>query len=175
MQYRSATFADVPAIAALHAASWQRTYRGTFSDAYLDEQAPAERLATWQERFAVPNPKMLVTLAEDAAGLQGFCCVFLDYDQDGHLLDNLHVSPACQGQGIGKSLMQRSAVRVAEHDPAGNIYLWVLTSNTAARQVYESLGGRPGRTEVQHFAAGNQTPALQMHWTVAEMVAFRKE
>ncbi|MBC6996821.1 GNAT family N-acetyltransferase [Neolewinella lacunae] len=172
MHYRSATSADVPAIAALHAASWQRTYRGAFSDTYLDEQAPAERLATWRERFAVPNPRMIVTVAEDDTGLQGFCCVFMDHDQDGHLLDNLHVSPAYQGQGIGKRLMQRSAARVAEHAPGGDIYLWVLTVNTPALRVYESLGGRPGRTEVQHFAAGNQTPALQMIWRLADMAAF---
>jgi ribosomal protein S18 acetylase RimI-like enzyme len=65
--------------------------------------------------------------------------------------------------------MQRSAGQVAQTDPEGLIYLWVLLSNTNAISVYEHLGGRRGRTEIQHFAAGNNTPAVMMQWTVREM------
>lgn len=170
MNYRTASPADAPAIADLHARNWQTTYRGAFSDDYLDNHAPSERLRVWTDRFAAPNPKMIVLLAEDEAGLQGFCCTFLDFGPDGHLLDNLHVASGNHGKGIGKTLMRLSAERVAEYDTEKEIYLWVLTTNTNAMAMYEHLGGRKGRTELHHFPEENVTPALAMYWSVEELV-----
>lgn len=50
--YRLATPEDEASIAKLHAESWQKHYRGIFSDAYLDEQVVKERADLWAERFA---------------------------------------------------------------------------------------------------------------------------
>jgi len=170
MTYRTATKADAPTIAALHTLSWQNTYRGAFSDQYLDHEAPAERLQVWTGRFADDQTLMQVIVAEADDQLVGFSCVFPDYSPtDGHLLDNLHVHPSCQGQGIGKHLMQLAAKRLLEVDRAGDIFLWVLTTNAAGIGFYEHLGGRPGRTETHHFGAGTVPPALLMSWPVAEM------
>ena len=38
-QLRPAQASDADALAALHAGSWQRTYRGMMSDAFLDGEA----------------------------------------------------------------------------------------------------------------------------------------
>ncbi|MEO0732381.1 MAG: GNAT family N-acetyltransferase [Bacteroidota bacterium] len=170
VQYRLATPADAPAIAHLHATSWQHTYRGAFSDHYLDREVHTERLTVWTERFATPNPAMLILLAEEGSALRGFCCTFLGYGPDGHLLDNLHVAPGYHGRGIGKALMQRSAARIAARDPDREIYLWVLTDNTPAIAFYERLGGRPGRTEIQELGTGNHVPARAMYWSVADLL-----
>ena len=43
IEIRPAAAGDVEAIAARHAESWRSSYRGTFSDPYLDGEVPAER------------------------------------------------------------------------------------------------------------------------------------
>jgi ribosomal protein S18 acetylase RimI-like enzyme len=170
MTYRQAIKSDAPAIAALHALSWQRTYRGDFPDHYLDHEAPAERREVWTARFSDTTTPMQVNVAETEEGLTGFCCVFPHHSPaDGHLLDNLHVHPDHHGRGVGKRLMQRAAERLLEAKYGGKIFLWVLTTNTASIGFYEHLGGRTGRTETHHFPEGAAPPALLMSWPVAEM------
>lgn len=166
---RHATAADAPQLADLHTKSWQLAYRGALSDEYLDQKAPVERLRVWTERFDKPNPKMLVTIAEGKAQELGFCCTFLDYSADGHMLDNLHVRPGLHRQGIGRQLMYNAAERVNEHDPRGVIFLWVLTSNTDAIRFYERLGGQSGRTQ-QITMAGNEVEAIMMSWPVEKLL-----
>lgn len=173
MTYLTATKADANAIAALHTLSWQHTYRGAFSDHYLDHEAPTERLQVWTDRFTDDHTLMHVIVAEIDDKLVGFCCVFPNHSlADGHLLDNLHVHPEHHGQGIGKRLMQLAAKRLTDAQIAGTIYLWVLTTNTAGIGFYEHLGGRPGRTETHHFANGAVPPALLMSWPVTEMAGW---
>ena len=169
---RHASPADLADIAQLHALSWQRAYRGSFSDHYLDHEAPTERLAVWTDRYAAPNPKMLVTIAEANGKMAGFCCTFLHYSEDGHMLDNLHVYPGLQGQGIGAKLMQDAATRVSQHDPDGIIFLWVLTDNEGAIRFYERHSGRRGRTK-QLDLAGNKVDAIMMSWPVKKLLELR--
>src|SRR5262245_61985606 len=94
MQYREATAADAEQIAQLHAASWQRTYRGILRDEYLDNDALADRRAVWAERLDPTIPSHGVAVADargrasrdsqfvvvaDADGeLRGFVCVYGD-------------------------------------------------------------------------------------------------
>jgi len=166
---RHASPADLADIAQLHALSWQRAYRGSFSDHYLDHEAPAERLAVWTDRYATANPNMLVTIAETGGKMAGFCCTFLHYSEDGHLLDNLHVHPDFQSQGIGQQLMQNAAERISQHDPDGTIFLWVLTDNEGAIRFYERHGGHRGRTK-QLDLAGNEVEAIMMSWPVGDLL-----
>src|SRR6266496_5428632 len=53
--YREATAKDVEAIAALHADSWRRHYRGAYSDAFLDNEVFADRLQIWTDRLHQPR------------------------------------------------------------------------------------------------------------------------
>jgi ribosomal protein S18 acetylase RimI-like enzyme len=53
----------------------------------------------------------------------------------------------------------------------GEIFLWVLTSNTAAIGFYEKMGGRPGRTEIHAFAGDQTTEAMMMSWKLTELAA----
>ena len=170
MHFRSGTPADAANIAKLHTYSWQKTYRGDFSDHYLDAVAPVERLEVWTKRLADQTTAMQVLLLEEGEELLGFSCVFPEHSvEDGHLLDNLHVYPDHHGKGLGRALMQKAAAVLAQDYPTGELYLWVLTSNTAAIAFYERLGGRPGRKELHHFAEGNTTEALMMSWPVASL------
>lgn len=139
--YRPATAADADRIAALHARSWQETYRGIMPDRFLDAEVEAERLAVWHERFARPLPGRHIIVAEAGHQLAGFACVVMNDDPVyGALLDNLHVASACQGRGIGRALIKQAAGWVQQWNAASPFYLWVYEKNRPARAFYDGLG-----------------------------------
>ena len=55
VRYREATEHDAGAIAALHADSWRRHYRGAYLDSYLDGDVVADRLEVWSSRLTPPR------------------------------------------------------------------------------------------------------------------------
>jgi len=143
VSFRSAAAADAERIAALHAESWRRHYRGAYADAFLDGDVLADRRTVWSRLLAAPGPDIVTILAEAGAELAGFVHVVLDDDERwGSLLDNLHVAHPRQRHGIGAALMTRAAQAVADRGTTGSMYLWVLEQNTAARAFYTARGGR---------------------------------
>jgi ribosomal protein S18 acetylase RimI-like enzyme len=146
--YRAATPGDVGGIARLHADSWRRNYRGAFSDAYLDGELVAERLSVWTDRLEPPRPDTFTIVAEHAgptpgpSAIVGLAHTILGDDPTwGALLDNLHVSHAEKGHGIGTRLMAATARGLIARDPASSLFLWVLAQNTAAQAFYDARGG----------------------------------
>ena len=92
VHYRLTRACDAPAVAALHAESWQRHYRGAYSDAFLDGDVVAERAAVWTQRLREPEAGQFTIVAESAGLLAGFVHTILDADPVwGSLVDNLHV------------------------------------------------------------------------------------
>jgi len=156
--YRLATNSDAPAIATLHAGSWQVTYRGMFPDDFLDNEAADERAQAWRQRFADPDRELtsLTVLAERDGELAGFAHSILDDDPDhGTLLDNLHVRRTEHRGGIGTRLMDETAVRLIDSGRT-TLYLWVLEENAGARRFYEALGG----VECGRGSSGESHPEL---------------
>src|SRR5215475_5884373 len=99
---RPAEVRDVEAIAALHADSWRRNYRGAYLDSYLDGEVVTDRLIVWRERITCPAPGFRTIVAERGEAFAGFAHTKLDEDPKwGALLDNLHVAHELKGQGIG--------------------------------------------------------------------------
>jgi GNAT superfamily N-acetyltransferase len=141
VRFRTAVGDDAAAVAALHADSWRRHYRGVYSNSFLDGDVEADRVRVWSERFAaLPSDETFTVLAEDDQGLVGFTHVVFDADPRwGALLDNLHVRFGSKRQGVGRELMARSRLAVAERATA--LYLWVLEVNVNARGFYEACGG----------------------------------
>lgn len=144
MKYREATSADWEAIAALHALSWQKAYRGALRDEFLDGPVVESRRERWQQRFSEPPPNQYVVLAEnDDGSLAGFGAAYGEEHEDwGTLLDNLHVHPDLHEQGIGKQLVRRVARWCRDEHPALGMYLSVLEQNERAQRFYEGLGGQ---------------------------------
>lgn len=142
LRFRAAGADDAQSVAALHADSWRRHYRGAYSDAFLDGDVLKDRRSVWQTRLAAPG-NHATTMAEDEAGaLLGFVHVVFDDDERwGSLVDNLHVTSDRKRSGIGTELMVRAAEAVAERARTTAMYLWVLEQNTAAQQFYAALGG----------------------------------
>ncbi|GAA0496339.1 N-acetyltransferase [Paractinoplanes deccanensis] len=163
---RDATGADVAGIAALHADSWRRHYRGAYTDTYLDGDVVADRLAFWGARFAAP-PSGRTIVAESDGDLVGFVHVIPDHDPRwGSLVDNLHVSYARKRGGLGTRLLSAAAQTVGSRP----MYLWVLQQNTAAQAFYESRGGTRVESGFASPPGGdparlNGTPGkYRIHW-----------
>ena len=153
LRFRTAGPDDADAIAALHADSWRRHYRGAFSDGFLDGDATGFLGARWTERLAVSDPRTRTILALRDGALAGFAHTELGASPEwGALLDNLHVAYEMKRQGVGTRLLALTARAVLDAAPGSGLYLWVLEQNTAARAFYAALGG-----EVAHRRAVSAT------------------
>jgi GNAT superfamily N-acetyltransferase len=165
MHYRAATVADTAAIAALHADSWRRHYRGSYRDEYLDREADAERLACWTERLAAPGPGDRTIVAVAGGRLAGFAHTILHDDPAwGALLDNLHVRHDLKRGGVGRRLMALSAAAVLAGEPATGLFLWVLEPNVAAQRFYVRLGGELGEREPFEAPGGGSAVGIRVAW-----------
>lgn len=143
LNFRPARATDAGAVAALHADSWRRHYRGAYSDAYLDGDIDAERLAIWTDRLSATTDHAHTLLAEERGHVVGFVHTILGEDPTwGALLDNLHVTYSHKRRGIGARLLRRSAETVVSQAPGSGLYLWVLEQNRSAQGFYQALGGR---------------------------------
>jgi ribosomal protein S18 acetylase RimI-like enzyme len=141
-QFRLAVPADAEAVANLHADSWRRHYRGAYSDAFLDGDVVADRLAVWTDRLREPDPRRCTILAENGS-LVGFANTVLNDDPTwGALLDNLHVVDGHKRRGIGSRLLRLTAEAVLARPGRTGLYLWVLEQNVGAQAFYQARGGR---------------------------------
>lgn len=157
-RFRAALPDDAPAIARLHAGSWQRHYRGAYSDAFLDGDVTGFLLELWTGRLSAADPLARTILAEADGAAVGLAHVFLGRDATwGSVLDNLHVAYGLKRQGIGTRLMALAAQAVLEWSPSSALYLWVLEQNTAAQAFYQARGG--ARRERRDVPAPGGDPA----------------
>lgn len=165
MEYRNGGARDIEAIARLHAESWQRNYRGAYSDAFLDGEVAADRLAVWSERLTKPRPDQCTIVAEQGGVVVGFAHTILDDDPMlGALLDNLHVAHDLKGHGIGTRLMAETAKSVTQRTPSSGLYLFVLEQNTAAQAFYEARGGTCVGRHTSEAPGGGAIVALKYAW-----------
>lgn len=142
MRFRAAEAADADDLAALHADSWRRHYRGAYADSFLDGDVLADRQATWRRRLQTPDRPSHTIVAVDDGDLVAFAHVVFDDDETyGSLLDNLHVVKGRQRSGIGALLVSHVASAVVERAASARLYLWVLEQNVSAQAFYERIGG----------------------------------
>lgn len=142
LSFREADAADAAAIAALHADSWRRTYRGAYADEFLDGDVYSDRLAVWSARLRAADPARRTVVVHDGDALSGFVHVVLDEDARwGSLVDNLHVAHALKRRGIGTRLIVMAAGVVVTSSASPAMYLWVHEENAAARSFYRARGG----------------------------------
>ena len=134
---RAAAARDAEAIAVLHAGSWQRTYRGMMSDAFLDGDALENRRRVWRERLGAHQPARLVVVAEAGARV------------------------------AGRDLMRAAAEWVCATEPRGGVYLWVMEANATARAFYDRLGARNAETIDLADPGGGHAPNCRYVWADA--------
>jgi GNAT superfamily N-acetyltransferase len=162
----TATPADAAAIALLHAQSWRIAYRGLLTDEYLDDHVLSDRTSFWSRRFAAPLPeRRLVLKALDPSTLLGFVCVLLDEEPTwGARLDNLHVSPALKGTGVGYALFRAAREWTARMQPDRSMHLWCVERNLVARRFYDRQGGKVMESATRPIAQELCLPELRYVW-----------
>ena len=156
LRFRSAEAADAAAVAALHADSWRRHYRGAFSDAFLDGDVGGYLLAEWTWRLSEPDPQARTIVAEVDGVVVGLAHTQLGEDAAwGALLDNLHVTYGLKRMGVGTRLLALTAQAVVDSSPASGLYLWVLEQNAGARAFYSARGGTCVETSADSAPGGD--------------------
>jgi GNAT superfamily N-acetyltransferase len=170
--YRVATVDDVDGIAALHASSWRRTYRGSFPDAFLDGDLAAERRGVWRERLGRQRADQFVCVAVVEGQVAGFVCAYGGEDPRwGSLIDNLHVAPDHRREGVGCALMRRAGAWLASSYGGCGVYLWVLEANTGARRFYERVGALDAGTEEVENPSGATARSCRYVWPTPDLLA----
>lgn len=140
---------DAPAIAAVHARTWQVAYRGHLPDAFLDDLTPATRLPFWERMLSAMAAPWATFVAEDGGGVVGFCSVGPSrvartpdaepaYAQTGEVY-SIYVLPGHQGKGGGRLLLDRACDAMRDAGFVDAI-LWVLAGNAPAIAFYERMG-----------------------------------
>jgi ribosomal protein S18 acetylase RimI-like enzyme len=165
--FRDASMHDAEAIAALHADSWRRHYRGAYLDSFLDGDVLANRLAVWRARMTAPSTDYFTIVADQSGAVVGFVHMILDEDPHwGALLDNLHVTYRLKRHNIGSRLLRTAARELVRRRPTDRrFYLWVLAQNTAAQAFYAACGGtRVDTTLCGPFPGGGRALSHRIAW-----------
>ena len=138
------------------------------SDDFLVNQVPQDRLCVWQERLGNGYQEgQVVVVGEEAQHLAGFVCIFPNHDEYGALLDNLHVAPKYQRQGIGKHLMSLAISDL--RGSSSGMCLWVLSQNTDAINFYKKLGGRLADERPYPGLGDKPVLAVRMVWEAEDL------
>jgi ribosomal protein S18 acetylase RimI-like enzyme len=140
---RTAQPDDAAVIAAIHAASWQATYRGKMPDAYLDTLTDDARLPMWNQVLISQPPRMDVLVLELDREVAGFAWtgpVLADDEDDGTgELYAIYLRPGLEGRGLGRHLIAEAERSLASRGFA-QARLRVLRDNHHARRFYEAAG-----------------------------------
>jgi len=134
---------DGESIALLNLKSWKQSVRDLIpADALASLDGSVEdRAHFWSEAAADPQRTLLVK--EVKGETQGFICAMRSRDGDSANstaeITALFVSPAHQGQGIGRELLLETLGRLRERG-FKKVTLWVLDFNQQARRFYAAAG-----------------------------------
>jgi ribosomal protein S18 acetylase RimI-like enzyme len=144
-------------IAEIHAKSWSNSYRGIFSDHYLDHEVLNERKSYWEQKFLQNNILMEIWAAFDSSKVIGFVCAFTEPNGT-VFVDNLHVLSDYQGHGYGFDLLKK----VSKNKK--NMYLWVFENNISARKFYEKTGGESVERKTQTLEDLSEAIVHKYYW-----------
>ena len=163
VQIRRAGSRDLPAIAAIHAASWKDAYRGILPDNYLRHGVVVDLQRHWQTVELRPDDVILVA---DDNGIAGFVAVWCRPEP---FIDNLHVTPEMRSRGLGRALLEAAAACLMQMGRS-TAYLWVLEANRRALAFYEGLGGM--RLETANKPVfGHLLPSVKVQWSDLSVLA----
>ena len=138
---RPAKVEDAPAIARVHVASWQSTYRGMLPDEFLASLSESGYAERWKRVISEGTSKVYV--AEDGGEVVGFASGGRERaGEKGYVgeLYAIYVIDAAQRRGFGRELVRASVAGLRELG-LDDMIIWVLRDNQPARRFYERLGG----------------------------------
>jgi len=139
---RPAVARDAKAIAEIHVATWQVTYKDMMPEDYLQKMTVEKRQAFWREAIEFSEPQLLV--ATDGDQIVGF--VGYDRSRDANTRATvgeiwaMYVAPAHWGQGVGLALWDGARDGLKE-EGCTQVTIWVLLRNERALEFCEHAAG----------------------------------
>ncbi|MER7590633.1 GNAT family N-acetyltransferase [Micromonospora sp. NPDC127501] len=161
---RPATEGDLMAVGALHQRSRVAAYSAFLPAEALADPTPEAMGRYWVERWIWERDTHRMTVAERAGALVGFSHLGPDDEDDPAtgLLNAIHLDPAEQGRGVGRTLMVDALDAMRAQGWRRGV-LWVLRDNAHARSFYERGGWTP--TGDERDEAIGSAPTRQLRYT----------
>jgi GNAT superfamily N-acetyltransferase len=110
-----------------------------------------------------PAPAVFAHVADEAGEVVGFALWFVNFStwlgKHGIYLEDLYVTPAMRGRGIGRALLAELAAICTERG-YGRLEWWVLDWNSPALRFYESIGAAPMSEWTVHRLTGQPLAEL---------------
>ncbi len=130
---------------------------GATYDEFMNE-APSTILERTLPKESFPERFVLGAFDSDNAlvGVVGCYCESRKKSRHKAWVWGMYVAPEVRGQGIGKQLMQALLARCATISGIEQIHLGVVTTNVAARHLYETLGFRAYGVELHALKDGER-------------------
>ncbi|WP_066520780.1 GNAT family N-acetyltransferase [Curtobacterium ammoniigenes] len=137
-EIRTPAAGDVDAIASLHVASWQETYRGLIDDSVLDDPTFIDRRRRyWATVTSSTSSSLRARIAIDAGSIVGIALAGSPRDADATWdmeLFVLYTDTRVHGTGIGAALLNAAVPE------ACSASLWVADPNPRAQAFYRKHG-----------------------------------
>jgi GNAT superfamily N-acetyltransferase len=122
---------------------------------YEVEQIDAERNRSFFRRFLAPSEDGVLLGARDGGKLVGYACLYWHFSSlsaaESVLMNDLFVSEAVRGRGVGRALIEASAA-VARERGAAHLEWATAPDNLAAQRLYDSTGAE--RSEWVEYELG---------------------
>lgn len=167
MYIRMAEERDLQTLADIRYRARTVSYRGYVNDAYLDSLSYASMLdKSYQFFTALQQWHSTRRVALDD---QHIICGFLigrlsaEIQNVTHELDKLYVDPACQGQGIGKALVDDFKHVVSQQNGTW-FFVWAFRDRPIARIFYEKRGS----------ILSSETNTIQLGEVVYPLVCYKR-
>ncbi len=145
---RRAGAEDAPAIADVHARSWEATYRGLVADEVIDGVVAGqeERAARISRTLSDPDTPHHFFVGVVADRIVGMADAAPSRDADATPttgeLQAIYLAPEALGRGIGRALHD-AALEDLRARGFTELTLWVLRQNERARRFYRAAGWSP--------------------------------
>jgi GNAT superfamily N-acetyltransferase len=103
----------------------------------------AERNRAFFRRFLAPSPDGMLLGARDGDELVGYACLYWHFSStravETVLMNDLFVSEAARGRGVGRALIEASAA-IARERGAAKLEWSTAPDNHTAQRLYDSTG-----------------------------------
>jgi GNAT superfamily N-acetyltransferase len=110
---------------------------------YEVDEIDEERNRAFFRRFLAPSEDGLLLGAGDGGELVGYACLYWHFSSlsaaESVLMNDLFVSEAARGRGVGQALIEASAA-VARERGAAHLEWSTAPDNLAAQRLYDSTG-----------------------------------
>jgi GNAT superfamily N-acetyltransferase len=155
-----ATVQPVPAelqIAPVEAADFERLLPliAAYQRFYEVDEIDEERNRSFFRRFLAPSEDGMLLGAHDGEELLGYACLYWHFSSlsaaESVLMNDLFVSEAARGRGVGRGLIEASAA-VARQRGAAHLEWSTAPDNLTAQRLYDSTGA--ARSEWVEYELG---------------------